>query len=606
VLDAYPFHPELLDLMYHRWGSLPTYQRTRGALQFLATVVGALWHQGDGAGPLIGPGDVPLDDGMVRNTFFSQVGEREAMRSVLDSDLLGTTARCRRVDEAVAADAPGLRALRAGSRLTRALALYSFGAKPGEDRGVMRADLLAACQVPDLPADVLDVALQGLTDNLLYIHGAGRRFRFEKRPNLNKLIDDAMRGVAPHEALDAMKAELVARAGARVGFVPWPADSGRVPDRQPRFQVVFLHPEHALKPEDDLARLARDWTDNCGGSKRIYRNALCFALPSPVQADKGRDAARRRIAIEALLDDRRRHGFQDEDIEDLGRRRRKVNDDLQAAVRQMYPIVLLPVAAPKDSNDPIAFERFDVQTFQAFGDGILSGVQEVLKNWVATAATPAKLIASTHLGAGEPGTRSHWIAGPELVDQFFGSVHYPKLLTVEGVKETVSAGVKRGAFGYVMGGDEVDGRLVVRSLDALTFGEEVTRDDIDLSQGSFIVSKDWVDEFLAAVRPPDVAPSPGRDLAPLAPPPVVTPPVAPAPTVTPSVGDKSVRLHFRATGGQLFSAFNALMVLSDWASEEFVARVDIVARGAAPIDRNLYETAVLMALEEEGVEVVER
>ena len=45
ILAAYPFHPELLDLMYHRWGSLPSYQRTRGALQFLACTVHALWER---------------------------------------------------------------------------------------------------------------------------------------------------------------------------------------------------------------------------------------------------------------------------------------------------------------------------------------------------------------------------------------------------------------------------------------------------------------------------------------------------------------------------------------------------------------------------------
>ena len=39
IRAAYPFHPELLDLMFHRWGSLPSYQRTRGALQFLACAV---------------------------------------------------------------------------------------------------------------------------------------------------------------------------------------------------------------------------------------------------------------------------------------------------------------------------------------------------------------------------------------------------------------------------------------------------------------------------------------------------------------------------------------------------------------------------------------
>src|SRR2546428_3621620 len=44
IRESYPFHPDLRDLMYLRWGSLPSYQRTRGALQFLACVVHALWQ----------------------------------------------------------------------------------------------------------------------------------------------------------------------------------------------------------------------------------------------------------------------------------------------------------------------------------------------------------------------------------------------------------------------------------------------------------------------------------------------------------------------------------------------------------------------------------
>ena len=77
ALESYPFHPDLLDLMYHRWGSLPSYQRTRGALQFLACVVFDLWNYGRDLQPLIGPGDVPLEFDNTRNAFFTQVGERE-------------------------------------------------------------------------------------------------------------------------------------------------------------------------------------------------------------------------------------------------------------------------------------------------------------------------------------------------------------------------------------------------------------------------------------------------------------------------------------------------------------------------------------------------
>src|SRR5206468_10059637 len=93
ILQSYPFHPHLLDLMYHRWGSLPSYQRTRGALQFLARVVHAIRENPKGALPLIGPGDVPLADDRVRGSFFSQVGEKEHYTSVLEGDITGSRGR---------------------------------------------------------------------------------------------------------------------------------------------------------------------------------------------------------------------------------------------------------------------------------------------------------------------------------------------------------------------------------------------------------------------------------------------------------------------------------------------------------------------------------
>src|SRR5262249_52878455 len=66
AVDSYPFHPALLDLMYHRWGSLPSYQRTRGALQFLARVVHGILNGERVPEPLIGPADAPLEDEYVR------------------------------------------------------------------------------------------------------------------------------------------------------------------------------------------------------------------------------------------------------------------------------------------------------------------------------------------------------------------------------------------------------------------------------------------------------------------------------------------------------------------------------------------------------------
>ena len=45
---AYPFHPLLIDALYTRWGSHPDFQRTRGVLRLLASVVGDLWKRRQG------------------------------------------------------------------------------------------------------------------------------------------------------------------------------------------------------------------------------------------------------------------------------------------------------------------------------------------------------------------------------------------------------------------------------------------------------------------------------------------------------------------------------------------------------------------------------
>jgi hypothetical protein len=45
---AYPFHPLLIDALYTRWGSHPDFQRTRGVLRLLASIVGDLWKRRQG------------------------------------------------------------------------------------------------------------------------------------------------------------------------------------------------------------------------------------------------------------------------------------------------------------------------------------------------------------------------------------------------------------------------------------------------------------------------------------------------------------------------------------------------------------------------------
>src|SRR5439155_10884866 len=74
IAAAYPFHPELVDILTNRWGSLSGFQRTRGALRTLAHTVKAL-SQRQHKASLIHPGDVPLADSGIRGEVLRFAGE---------------------------------------------------------------------------------------------------------------------------------------------------------------------------------------------------------------------------------------------------------------------------------------------------------------------------------------------------------------------------------------------------------------------------------------------------------------------------------------------------------------------------------------------------
>src|SRR5439155_11415772 len=55
---AYPIHPEIFDRLYTDWSTLLKFQRTRGVLRLMASVIHSLWEKGD-RNPLILPCMIP-------------------------------------------------------------------------------------------------------------------------------------------------------------------------------------------------------------------------------------------------------------------------------------------------------------------------------------------------------------------------------------------------------------------------------------------------------------------------------------------------------------------------------------------------------------------
>lgn len=76
IVRAYPFHLETIDILFERWATIPTFQRTRGALRLLAEVVADLFKKEHSA-PLIQPAHINLANSAIRREAISLVEEAE-------------------------------------------------------------------------------------------------------------------------------------------------------------------------------------------------------------------------------------------------------------------------------------------------------------------------------------------------------------------------------------------------------------------------------------------------------------------------------------------------------------------------------------------------
>lgn len=438
---SYPFHPDLLDLMYHRWGTLPSYQCTRGALQFLATVVYSLWQE-EHTSLLISPGDVLFKNEAVRGAFFTQVGERERYSSVIEADLIGRRAKVKTVDNRIAQDSPALSYLKVGTRLASAVLMYSFGARSGEDRGVLEQEATAACLTPGLDRNIITATLSDLRENLLYLHYISKRYRFETKPNLNKLIADEESKVTGDEVLEKIRKELGKTLHNSAKVVLWPKDSAAVPDKEPQFNAVYLSPEWAHKSPETILTEVMFWLEHRGNDKREYKNALAFVIPNKAQIDKACKAGRTAEAIASLIKDKTKYKFTPEDLEELNDKRKDVISDISAAVRRLYDYILLPVPNP-DGDNPIRLETIDLQSQLNTSQNLQDRVLDALKSHVFNSVTTSKLVRLSGL------EDTGYITGDELIGYFFRFPTYPKVLGADAIKQAIAKAVQQGLMGYV-------------------------------------------------------------------------------------------------------------------------------------------------------------
>lgn len=607
---AYPFHPALLDLMRQRWASLPEYQRTRGALRFLAVCLRA-HHKVGKSGVVLGPGDVMLNDPEVRRACIKELGLMNRFDAVFQADLVGANSSAGRIDKVRAKANPAEVGKSLASRLATAIFLYSFGGLRREGDGtkevlppgVSEADLLAACVGPDLDSLTATACLGELRQSCLYLHFDGVRYSFKQDPNVTLLIEQEADAVARDESLvtTKIKTMLEERLSGHHAAIPWPGTSGEILDEQPRFQIAYLPLDFATKSGKERDALVREFLEKCGSKPRLYKNGLALAIPAPDQTESLRREVRYFIAVDRVATAAKKHNLTKDQADELRERKATHASAAESAFVKLYPEVWLP----KLDQGTITVEKIAVggrplQT--TVTDKHLAMIFErsmelltVVQSRVFTTLTPAKIVELFKLGDGQPPRLG--IRCADLVSGLYSFLGYTRLTSQEVVQKAVVRGVQQGVFGYCAGAvpvlDAAGKYQVARSK--VRFDVAVSEDEIDLESGFLIMPEALPAEAVPQPGPgpipPGPTPSPGTSSSPGGTP---TPGSGGQPT-PPTPSDKVVQLSFTANRDQLYTAWNAIANLVDMAGK---VDVSIRAESEKGFEKSKLQNGVLEPLRE--------
>lgn len=497
LASAYPFHPELVDILTNRWGSLSGFQRTRGALRTLAHTVKSL-SQRQHLGTLILAGDVDLADAGIRAEVLRFAGE--SYKAALNSDIIRADAKAPLEDERRGGQA---KEWHLATGLATTAFLNSFGAE--RVVGASTAQMLLGVARPGISRGLIDDVRDALAANAWYMRLEGGRYRFTTEPTLNKVVMER-EGAVSDERVTTVVREAIAKAAPSTRIlrvVPRVDDSADLPD-EPQLTLGILNIDQRMARDTsgDMLRHAEHVLNNRGSTARTNKNAAMLVVADDAALRKARSSARTLAALrDVKADPPRLSRFNKEQRDQLDERLAAAEDRVPQQVAMAFRHLLL--FSERDSQ--LRLEAVDLGPAKAdarIGDRVLDHLRAA-DRLIETTLAPAALLADRfHLFRDEDPA----IELDELAAAFARYPRLPKLATVDVLRDALVSGTQQGLFGLVSGSAWDADDAVVR------FREPVARDEVQFQPGTYLVRAAAVQSLSRDLTPASTPATPAEAL----------------------------------------------------------------------------------------------
>jgi predicted AAA+ superfamily ATPase len=275
---SYPIHPEVFDRLYDDWSTLEKFQRTRGVLQYMATVIHRLWNS-DNRDAMIMPGSLPLDDAAVLNKSVHYLPHR--WEPVIEREIDGP--------RSIPFDIDGhslFGSVQAARRAARTIFLGSAPSTSNQTlRGIKQERIMLGTVQPGQSVGVFEDVLKHLRDRLHYLYAEQDRYWLDTKPNLRREMETRKQNINERDELQPLLKTRVNHvfgkehkfSGIHV-FTP----SADVPDDYgigPRLVVLPTNAGYSKTERNQAVSAAEEILLKRGEQPRQKQNRLIFLAP---------------------------------------------------------------------------------------------------------------------------------------------------------------------------------------------------------------------------------------------------------------------------------------------------------------------------------------
>jgi len=450
---AYPFHPELIDTLYDRWGSFPTFQRTRGVLRLLAEVVADLYKRKI-VSPLIQSCLVNLGNQTIRREFIKHIGNE--FESVISADIAGKNPKAAKIDKEMGSE---YEKYEIAKGIATSVFLNSFSAGTSKETSLprIRVSLLRE----GIPATIVGDAISKLEDELWYFHSEKKQYAFRNQPNLNRVIVDREETISGERIREEMKNAIQRCASRAMEVYLWPESSSDISDNK-NLKIALLSPAH-VHGSDREKSVAEELFEKAGIGFRVYRNTLFILAMDENQQVLVEKAMRRLLALRDIQNDKFvLESLTSQSQEELKKRLKESEKELPFKILSAYRhlsileeagIVWKDMGIPTIGGDQTISER--VLQFLKDQESVLSHLtpKYILERTFSKDESEKSLRDIYELHLKTPG-----MAVPQNEDV---------------LKETIKEGVKNGLLGLREGKQIFFRQLVEPNMDSIVLRGEV-------------------------------------------------------------------------------------------------------------------------------------